>query len=72
MPKAAWFWPTAFLLRRQLGCTHLVDAATLTGAVVVALGFNNAGIFANDDDMYNRFHTANVEGGREDVAAAAR
>ena len=23
---------------RQLGCTHLVDAATLTGAVVVALG----------------------------------
>src|ERR1035438_9853105 len=32
---------------RQLGCTHLVDAATLTGAVVVALGYNNAGIFAN-------------------------
>ena len=37
----------------QLGCTHLVDAATLTGAVVVALGFTNAGIFTNDDDMYN-------------------
>ena len=42
--------------REQLGCTHLVDAATLTGAVVVALGLQ-AGIFANDDDMYNRFHT---------------
>jgi leucyl aminopeptidase len=43
---------------RQLGCTHLIDAATLTGAVVVALGSINAGIFANDDSMYNRFNTA--------------
>ena len=34
---------------RQLGCTHLIDAATLTGAVVVALGYVNAGVFANDD-----------------------
>jgi leucyl aminopeptidase len=50
---------------RQLGCTHLVDAATLTGAVVVALGYNNAGIFANDDDMYGRFHTANVKAGEK-------
>src|SRR2546425_12338694 len=40
---------------RQLGCTHLIDAATLTGAVVVALGYTNAGIFANDDQMYDRF-----------------
>ena len=40
---------------RQLGCTHLIDAATLTGAVVVALGYVNAGIFANDDQMYQRF-----------------
>jgi leucyl aminopeptidase len=43
---------------RQLGCTHLVDAATLTGAVVVALGYANAGVFANDDDIYNRFRKA--------------
>ncbi len=43
---------------RQLGCTHLVDAATLTGAVVVALGYANAGIFASDDDMYKRFAKA--------------
>ncbi len=43
---------------RQLGCTHLVDAATLTGAVVVALGYANAGIFASDDDMYQRFAEA--------------
>ncbi len=43
---------------RQLGCTHLIDAATLTGAVVVALGSINAGIFANDEAMYDRFSQA--------------
>jgi len=43
---------------RQLGCTHLIDAATLTGAVVVALGSIHAGIFANDEAMYNRFSKA--------------
>jgi leucyl aminopeptidase len=50
---------------RQLGCTHLVDAATLTGAVVVALGYANAGIFANDEDMYSRFHAANTKAGEK-------
>jgi leucyl aminopeptidase len=40
---------------RQLGCTYLIDAATLTGACVVALGMVNAGIFANDEDFYERF-----------------
>jgi leucyl aminopeptidase len=50
---------------RQLGCTHLVDAATLTGAVVVALGYANAGIFANDDAIYERFHKANDEAGEK-------
>jgi leucyl aminopeptidase len=50
---------------RQLGCTHLVDAATLTGAVVIALGYANAGVFANDDAMYERFHKANEEAGEK-------
>jgi leucyl aminopeptidase len=50
---------------RQLGCTHLVDAATLTGAVVVALGYVNAGIFASDDQMYERFATANQQAGEK-------
>jgi leucyl aminopeptidase len=40
---------------RKLGCTHLIDAATLTGACVVALGMVNAGIFANDEDFYKSF-----------------
>jgi len=50
---------------RQLGCTHLVDAATLTGAVVVALGYVNAGIFANDDQMYERFRKAEDRAGEK-------
>jgi leucyl aminopeptidase len=40
---------------KELGATHLIDAATLTGACVVALGMVNAGVFSNDDDFYNRF-----------------
>src|SRR5580692_44178 len=50
---------------RKLGCTHLVDAATLTGAVVVALGYVNAGIFASDDQMYERFVSANQQAGEK-------
>jgi leucyl aminopeptidase len=50
---------------KQLGCTHLVDAATLTGAVVVALGYVNAGIFANNDELYQRFHKALDQAGEK-------
>ena len=34
---------------KQLGATHMVDAATLTGAIVVALGGVNTGVFGTDD-----------------------
>jgi leucyl aminopeptidase len=50
---------------RQLGCTHLIDAATLTGAVVVALGYVNAGVFANDEKMYERFNSAVQKAGEK-------
>ena len=43
---------------KQLGATHLIDAATLTGAVVVALGVQNAGVFSNDDEAYAKFSKA--------------
>jgi leucyl aminopeptidase len=43
---------------RQLGATHLIDAATLTGACVVALGIINAGSFSNDDETYRHFTDA--------------
>ena len=43
---------------RELGATHLIDAATLTGACVVALGYTNVGVFANNDDFYQEFAAA--------------
>jgi len=39
----------ALTYAQRLGCTHLVDAATLTGAIVVALGNVNIGAFTNND-----------------------
>jgi leucyl aminopeptidase len=43
---------------RQLGATHLIDAATLTGAVAIALGQVNAGVFSNDEAVYEQFAKA--------------
>ena len=40
---------------KQLGATHLMDAATLTGAVTVALGQHNAGGFSNDEAAWQKF-----------------
>ncbi|MCU0227799.1 MAG: leucyl aminopeptidase [Bryobacterales bacterium] len=37
----------AITYAKQQGCTHLVDAATLTGAIAVALGFEHVGLFCN-------------------------
>jgi len=43
---------------RSLGATHLIDAATLTGACVVALGMINGGAFSNDDATFEQFQRA--------------
>lgn len=43
---------------KTLGCTHLINAATLTGAIGVALGRLNAGLFSNDDDTTAKFDGA--------------
>ncbi len=40
---------------RTLGATHLINAATLTGAIGVALGLLNAGLFSNDDETTQQF-----------------
>jgi leucyl aminopeptidase len=40
---------------KTLGATHLIDAATLTGAIGVALGTWNAGAFSNDDEAFGKF-----------------
>jgi leucyl aminopeptidase len=47
----------------RLGCTHLVDAATLTGAVVVALGHFYAGAFSNNQPFCDKLlRAAQAEG----------
>ncbi len=43
---------------KQLGATHLIDAATLTGAVSVALGHHNIGAYANDEAIWAKFTDA--------------
>jgi leucyl aminopeptidase len=43
---------------RQLGATHLINAATLTGACVVALGQLNGGVFCNNEETYQHFTSA--------------
>jgi len=40
------------------GASHLVDAATLTGAIGVALGHYNMGAFTNNEPFLARFMTA--------------
>ena len=40
---------------KTLGATHLINAATLTGAIGVALGLLTAGVFSNDDAAAQRF-----------------
>ena len=40
------------------GATHIVDAATLTGAIGVALGHHNMGAFTNNEEFLTRFMAA--------------
>ena len=48
---------------RRMGATHIVDVATLTGAIIVALGHVNAGLFSNDDDFSAMVQRAARRGG---------
>lgn len=43
---------------QRLGCTHMVDAATLTGAIVVALGHLYSGAFTNNQEFLDRLQLA--------------
>jgi leucyl aminopeptidase len=45
------------------GAERIVDIATLTGAIVVALGSTYAGLFANDDDWYAQVEAAGEAAG---------
>jgi leucyl aminopeptidase len=48
----------ALTYAQRLGCTHMVNAATLTGAIVVALGHTFTGVFGNDDSFLDRWMNA--------------
>jgi leucyl aminopeptidase len=48
----------AIAYAKQQGCNTLVDVATLTGAMSVALGNIRAGVFANNDRLWNELERA--------------
>ena len=48
----------AFTYVKREGATHIVDAATLTGAIGIALGHYYMGAFTNNDEFLNRFLAA--------------
>jgi leucyl aminopeptidase len=48
---------------RELGATHVIDLATLTGAMELALGDLYAGMFANDDEWRERILEASRRSG---------
>jgi leucyl aminopeptidase len=52
-------WYTA----KQFKPKFMVDLATLTGAIVIALGHENAGLFSNDDKLAERLTKAGQDTG---------
>jgi leucyl aminopeptidase len=50
---------------KQLGATHLIDAATLTGAIVVALASVNAGVFGSDQPFTDKLLASSKAAGEK-------
>jgi leucyl aminopeptidase len=48
---------------RSLGASRIVDLATLTGSIIVALGDQRAGLFANDDAWASAVEAASARAG---------
>ncbi|HVF41617.1 MAG TPA: leucyl aminopeptidase [Pyrinomonadaceae bacterium] len=48
---------------KHLGATRIVDLATLTGSIIVALGSHRAGLFSNDDEWAERVLAATERAG---------
>jgi leucyl aminopeptidase len=50
---------------KRQGVTHMVDVATLTGAIVVALGHIHVGLFSNHDAFRQKFQAAAARQGEK-------
>ncbi|RNF39288.1 leucyl aminopeptidase [Planococcus salinus] len=48
---------------KQLGATKIIDVATLTGGVIVALGKDKTGALTNDESFFESFMEASLETG---------
>ncbi len=55
----------ALTYARKLGCSPLIDAATLTGAIVIALGSEYTGAFTNNQAALDRLLAAAKETGEK-------
>ncbi|WP_257349608.1 leucyl aminopeptidase [Pseudalkalibacillus decolorationis] len=53
----------AITYAKELGASYLVDLATLTGGVVVALGDIATGVMSNDEEFFNLFNDCAEETG---------
>jgi leucyl aminopeptidase len=51
--------------QRQFKPRAMIDLATLTGAIIVALGQDHAGLFANDDELASRLTAAGYATGEK-------
>ncbi len=50
---------------RKLGCSPLIDVATLTGAIMIALGMEYTGAFSNDQNTLDKVLAAGREAGEK-------
>lgn len=48
---------------KQMGATRIIDVATLTGGVIVALGMDKTGALTNDEAFFEEFLEASIETG---------
>lgn len=48
---------------KELGAKKLVDLATLTGSIIIALGTHRTGLFSNNDDWANEIISASERAG---------
>jgi leucyl aminopeptidase len=48
---------------KQLGASRIVDLATLTGSIIIALGDHRAGLFSNNDEWARRVEEASQRAG---------